>query len=55
MFFTVFLSYLYRFLIKCGNDYLLLDMFFKMVLFLTILLFFYKTKIEEGNEAEKSI
>ena len=53
--FTVFLSYMYRFLITDGNDHPLVDMLFKMILILSILVFFlHKTEIEEGkNEVMK--
>ena len=48
--FTVFLSYMYRFLIADGNDHPLLDILFKMILILSILVFFlHKTEIEEGK------
>ena len=53
--FTVFLSYMYRFLITDGNDHPLVDLLFKMILVLSILVFFlHKTEIEEGkNEVMK--
>ena len=53
--FTVFLSYIYRFLITDGNDHPLVDLLFKMILVLSILVFFlHKTEIEEGkNEVMK--
>ena len=53
--FTVFLSYMYRFLITDGNDHPLVDILFKMILVLSILVFFlHKTEIEEGkNEVMK--
>ena len=48
--FTVFLSYMYRFLIADGKDHPLLDILFKMILILSILVFFlHKTEIEEGK------
>ena len=52
---TVFLSYMYRFLITDGNDHPLVDLLFKMILVLSILVFFlHKTEIEEGkNEVMK--
>ena len=55
--FTLILSYMYRFFITKGNDHPLVYMLFKMILILSILVFFlYKTKIEEGkNEADKLI
>ena len=44
--FTEFLSYMYRSLIADGNDHPLLDIFFKMILILSILEFFLnKTEI----------
>ena len=53
--FTIFLSYMYRFLIADGNDHPLVDLLFKMILILSILVFFFhKTEIEEGkNEVMK--
>ena len=53
--FSVFLSYMYRFLITDGNDHPLVDLLFKMILVLSILVFFlHKTEIEEGkNEVMK--
>ena len=55
MLFTLFLSYMYKFLILDGNDHPLVDMLFKMILILSILVFFlHKTQIEEGkNEVMK--
>ena len=55
MLFTLFLSYMYRFLITEGNDHPLVDMLFKMILILSILVyFFHKSEIEEGkNEVMK--
>ena len=55
MLFTLFLSYMYRFLITEGNDHPLVDMLFKMILILSILVFFFhKSEIEEGkNEVMK--
>ena len=55
MLFTLFLSYMYRFLITEGNDHPLVYMLFKMILILSILVFFlHKTQIEEGkNEVMK--
>ena len=48
--FTVFLSYMYRFLITDGNDHPLVDLLFKMILVLSIFVFFLlKTEIEEGK------
>ena len=50
MLFTLFLSYMYRFLITEGNDHPLVDMLFKMILILSILVFFFhKSEIEEGK------
>ena len=53
--FSLFLSYVYRFLITDENDHPLVDMLFKMILILSILVFFlHKTQIEEGkNEVMK--
>ena len=53
--FAIFLSYMYRFLIADGNDHPLVDLLFKMILILSILVFFFhKTEIEEGkNEVLK--
>ena len=53
--FTLFLSYMYRFLISDGYDHPLVNMLFKMILILSILVFFlHKTQIEEGkNEVMK--
>ena len=53
--FTVFLSYMYRFLITDGNDHPLVDILFKMIVILSILMFYLqKTEIEEGkNEVMK--
>ena len=49
-FFTLFLSYMYRFLITEGNDHPLVDMLFKMILILSILVFFFhNSEIEEGK------
>ena len=55
MLFTLFLSYMYRFLITEGNDHPLVNMLFKMILILSILVFFFhKSEIEEGkNEVMK--
>ena len=55
MLFTLFLSYMYRFLITEGNDHPLVDMLFKMILILSILVFFFhNSEIEEGkNELMK--
>ena len=51
MLFTLFLSYMYRFLITEGNDHPLVDMLFKMILILSIFVFlFHKTEIEEGKK-----
>ena len=48
--FTLFLSYLYRFLITDGNDHPLVDLLFKMILILSIMVFFlHKMEIEEGK------
>ena len=48
--FTLLLSYMYRFLITEGNDHPLVDMLFKMILILSILVFFlHKKEIEEGK------
>ena len=48
--FTLLLSYMYRFLITEGNDHPLVDMLFKMILILSILvLFLHKKEIEEGK------
>ena len=46
---------MYGFLITDGNDHPLVDMLFKMILILSILVFFlHKTQIEEGkNEVMK--
>ena len=53
--FSLFFSYVYRFLITDRNDHPLVDMLFKMILILSILVFFlHKTQIEEGkNEVMK--
>ena len=53
--FAIFLSYMYRFLIADGNDHPLVDLLFKMILILSILVFLlHKTEIEEGkNEVMK--
>ena len=53
--FSLFFSYVYRFFITDGNDHPLVDMLFKMILILSILVFFlHKTQIEEGkNEVMK--
>ena len=53
--FSLFFSYVYSFLITDGNDHPLVDMLFKMILILSILVFFlHKTQIEEGkNEVMK--
>ena len=41
---------MYRFLIADGKDHPLLDILFKMILILSILVFFlHKTEIEEGK------
>ena len=48
MLFTLFLPYMYKFLIPDGNDHPLVDMLFKMILFLSILVFFlHQTEIED--------
>ncbi len=53
--FSLFFSYVYRFFITDGNDHPLVDILFKMILILSILVFFlHKTQIEEGkNEVMK--
>ena len=53
--FSLFFSYVYRFLITDGNNHPLVDMLFKMILILSILVFFlHKPQIEEGkNEVMK--
>ena len=53
--FSLFFSCVYRFLITDGNNHPLVDMLFKMILILSILVFFlHKTQIEEGkNEVMK--
>ena len=49
--FSLFFSYVYRFLITDGNDHPLVDMLFKMILILSIFVFlFHKTEIEEGKK-----
>ena len=55
--FSLFFSYVYMYLITDGNDHPLVDMLFKMILILSILVFFlHKTQIEEGkNEVMKQI
>ena len=46
--FAIFLSYMYRFLIADGNDHPLVDLLFKMILILSILVFFFhKTKLKK--------
>ena len=50
MLFTLFLSYMYKFLILDGNDHPLVDMLFKMILVLSILVFFlHQTEIKDGK------
>ena len=50
MLFTLFLSYMYKFLILDGNDHPLVDMLFKMILVLSILVFFlHQMEIEDGK------
>ena len=53
--FCFILPYIYIFLISEGNDYALVDKLFKMILILSILVFFWsKMEIDEGkNEVMK--
>ena len=46
--FSLFFSYVYRFLVTDGNNHPLVDMLFKMILILSILVFFFtKPKLKK--------